>query len=424
MGQSIIKIREIWSRNVVLLSNFSYLSVLQVITLLFPLVTYPYLIRVLGEELYGLVIFSQVIAGYFNVVISFGFSMLGAREVSVHRADKAKLSEIVSTITFIKSVCLLFSFIVLLTYLSLFDVQNKWLFALAFWLCILDVVFPAWFFQGIEKMKFITIISLISRGMFSSLVFVLISSKDDVLWFPLSNLIGAVLSGWISFYFIRKEGVQFIFPSIRTVWEYIQGSYHFFLSNVLIQIYANSNKAIIGVFLGMGSVAHYDLAEKIVNLIRIPQGILSQTVFPRISATKSVSFIKRTFVLSVVMNVVLYVLLFVGAEQVVLFLGGADMLSAVPIVRILGLLAPVVAVSNVMGVLTLVPFGYNKLFTQMIVISVISYLLMFAVVWGGGSVTLYSLSCINVLVEVIVSIISVYFVCKSNILWKRDTIVS
>lgn len=414
--QKINWIREKIKANTVLFSNFSYLSFLQVASLLIPLVTYPYLIRVLGKELYGLVVFTQVIAGYFTIFISFGFSISGAKEVSIYRDDKQKLSEIVSAISFVKLVFLALSFVVLLGYLMYVDVPHKLLYVLAFWVCITDLVFPIWFFQGIEKMKFITLISLVTRLVFIALIFVLVKGKDDVLWFPFANLIGALVSGVVSFYLIWKEGVRLILPSFSMIKESLKKSYHFFLSNVLVQIYANSNKAVIGVFLGMGAVAYYDLAEKIANLIRMPQGILSQTVFPRISATKSVDFVKKIFKVSVGLNVGLYVVLFFTAEYVVLWLGGKEMLVAVPVVRILGFLAPVVGVSNVMGMLTLIPFGFNKLFTQMIGISVVSYLLMFLIIWQTNNISIYSLSTINVLVEMVVSVISVYFVYKSNIL--------
>lgn len=417
------KIKEKADNNKVLLSNFSYLSVLQVSLLLIPLVTYPYLIRVLGKELYGLVVFTQVIAGYFTIFISFGFSMTGTKEISVNRDNLEKLSEIVSTISFIKSVLLVVSFLFLWVYFQLYPNPHQVLYYLAFGVCLLDVIFPQWFFQGIERMKFITLISLGARLIFLVLIFVLIKDQSDVLWFPLANLIVTIISGIVSFHLIKKAGIKFIIPSFSMIKHYIKESYHFFLSNVLIQIYANSNKAIIGTFLGMGSVAYYDLAEKVVGIIRIPQGILSQVAFPRISANKNPHFIKKIFNISVWGNILLYVILFFVAEYVVLFLGGKEMLSAVPIVRILGLLAPVVAISNVMGILTLIPFGQNKLFTKMIGYSVVIYLVLFAVVWGLNMISIESLSLVNVFTEVGVSIISIYFVYKTNILWKKNTII-
>lgn len=413
-------IKRVFINNKKVIENFSFLSILQIVNLLIPLVTYPYLIRVLGSELYGLVVFTQVVAGYFAILISFGFSTFGAKEISIHRDDKQKLSQIISNISFAKLVLLLIGFLGLGGYLFYVDTEYKWLYILAFWVCILDVVFPQWFFQGIEKMKFITLISLAARVVFVLLIFVLIKGKEDVLWFPISNLIGALVSGGVSFYLIYKEGVRFIFPSFRIIKDYVRESYHFFLSNVLIQIYVASNKLIIGHFLGMSALAYYDLAEKIVNLVRMPQNIISQVAFPRISATKSVSFVKKLFKISTLMNVVLYSLLFVFGRYLVLFLGGEAMLEALPVVFILGLYVPIVGISNVLGILILIPFGYKREFTRMTIYSVITYVLLLGVVFLMNKLSVESFAMINILTEVIVCIIAFYFVQKNKILKQEE----
>lgn len=413
-------IKRVFINNKKVIENFSFLSILQIVNLLIPLVTYPYLIRVLGSELYGLVVFTQVVAGYFAILISFGFSTFGAKEISIHRDDKQKLSQIISNISFAKLVLLLIGFLGLGGYLFYVDTEYKWLYILAFWVCILDVVFPQWFFQGIEKMKFITLISLAARVVFVLLIFVLIRGKEDVLWFPISNLIGALVSGAVSFYLIYKEGVRFIFPSFRIIKDYVRESYHFFLSNVLIQIYVASNKLIIGHFLGMSALAYYDLAEKIVNLVRMPQNIISQVAFPRISATKSVSFVKKLFKISTLMNVVLYSLLFAFGRYLVLFLGGEAMLEALPVVFILGLYVPIVGISNVLGILILIPFGYKREFTRMTIYSVITYVLLLGVVFLMNKLSVESFAMINILTEVIVCIIAFYFVQKNKILKQEE----
>lgn len=413
-------IKRVFINNKKVIENFSFLSILQIVNLLIPLVTYPYLIRVLGSELYGLVVFTQVVAGYFAILISFGFSTFGAKEISIHRDDKQKLSQIISNISFVKLVLLLIGFLGLGGYLFYVDTEYKWLYILAFWVCILDVVFPQWFFQGIEKMKFITLISLAARVVFVLLIFVLIRGKEDVLWFPISNLIGALVSGAVSFYLIYKEGVRLIFPSFRIIKDYVKESYHFFLSNVLIQIYVASNKLIIGHFLGMSALAYYDLAEKIVNLVRMPQNIISQVAFPRISATKSVSFVKKLFKISTLMNVVLYSLLFAFGRYLVLFLGGEAMLEALPVVFILGLYVPIVGISNVLGILILIPFGYKREFTRMTIYSVITYVLLLGVVFLMNKLSVESFAMINILTEVIVCIIAFYFVQKNKILKQEE----
>lgn len=411
--------KEIIKKNSVLISNFSYLSFLQIATLLIPLVTYPYLIRIFEKELYGLIVLTQVVAGYFLIFISFGFNITGAKDISINRNNKEKLSEIFSSITIIKFLLFLISSILLAGYLLYFDVDNKLLYFLALWVCLNDIFLPTWYFQGIEKMKFITIITLINKVLFMLLIFIIIRTKDDAMFLHIINLIGTIISGILSFTIIKKQGVSFYIPSIKILKEQIKNAYHIFVSNVFTQIYVNSNKAIIGVFLGTGTLAYYDLAEKIVSLFRTPQNIISQTVFPKISAEKNVFFIRKTLLFTSVMNIVLYTILCIGAKYFVIFLGGKDMIETVNVIYILGLYVPIVGISNVLGVLTLISMGYNHLFLRMTFSSAIVYLILFVGAYIFNLINIYSMTIINILVEIFVTFLAFYYVYSNNILWKR-----
>ena len=96
--------------NKTILANFSYISVLQVFILLTPLITYPYLTRVLGTDLYGLVITAQILSSYATIVVKFGFDSVSARHVSIWRNDNSKLSEIVSSILSLRLILWIISF--------------------------------------------------------------------------------------------------------------------------------------------------------------------------------------------------------------------------------------------------------------------------------------------------------------------------
>lgn len=85
-----------------IMENLSYLSAIQIMTLLFPLVTIPYLIQILGSEYYGKVIYAQTIASYFSLLVNYGFHASGVKEISLHRNDKEKVNEIFSSIMIVK----------------------------------------------------------------------------------------------------------------------------------------------------------------------------------------------------------------------------------------------------------------------------------------------------------------------------------
>ncbi|MBN1181140.1 MAG: flippase [Bacteroidales bacterium] len=407
-------------QNRTLLNNLSYLSLLQFFNLLLPLVTYPYLIRVLGKDTFGLVIFAQAIIGYLLIFVSFGFNISATKEISIHRNNKEKLNEIVSSILIIKGLLFLLSLMILLGLLLLIPMAkgHEWLFCLTMWICFYDLIFPIWYFQGIEQMKYITYLTLLSRLVFLGLIFLLIHSSNDYLLVPLINGIGSCIAGTVSLLIIfRLHGLDFKWQQFNTLKHYFSESVPIFISNLSSKIYVSTNKVIAGTFLSMADVAYYDLAEKIIAVFKIPQSILSQAFFPRISKEKNRLFIKKTLVLSLIINMVLFLILIIFSKHLILLLGGSTMLNATLVVNILAITVPVIAVSNVFGIQFLIPFGYNKTFSRIIIISGFLYLVLAFIIWLTTQFTIVNISVITVVTELFVTAYMFYY-SKKYQLWN------
>ena len=420
MNKHIKNIREKAGRHKTLIQNFSYLSALQVFNMLIPLITYPYLIRVLGKETYGLVVFAQAVIGYLVILVGFGFNISATKEVSIHRDNKEKLSEIVSSVLIIKSGLFLISMIILCSLVFLIPQAKEYkiLFFLTMWMCLYDVIFPMWYFQGIEKMKYITYITLLSRLTFLGLIFIFIHNSSDYLFIPIINGIGALIAGITSLYIVfRKHQIHFVIHSISILTKYFKGSIPIFLSNVSSRLYVSTNKVIVGAFLGMTEVAYYDLAEKVTTVLKIPQSILSQALFPKISKEKNLNFIKQIFKYSILLNITLFIGVMVGSKYIVLLLGGQQMLDAILVLNILALTVPVIAMSNIFGIQLLIPFGFNKTFSKVIIASGLIYLLQALLIWGSFGFTIINVSIITVTTELFVTSI-MFFYCKKYKLWR------
>jgi len=412
-------IRRVVVNNKKVINNFGYLSVLQIFNLLLPLVTYPYLIRVLGSNLYGTVLFSQAIIAYFSLIINFGFNISGTKKIANNVNNKIKLSEIVSSIYLIKFFLFLLSFFLLL--LSIFfitSIKDIWLLILfSFTATLNELLFPQWYFQGVDKMKYITLISLSARVLFTIFVFIIVKDKGDYLYVPLISGVGLVTTGCISLYIlIVKEKISFFKPTISKLIYYFKDSIPLFISAASVQLYVNSNRVLVGSFLGMSEVAFYDLAEKVLRLIKIPLGMLGQAAFPTLSREKNIRKINQVMIVGVFMTFILTILVYVFSENIVIILGSKSMLYAVDIMRILSLSAILVAFSQFLGTNRLIVFGFKKIFTQIIVSSGIFFAFGFLVLFLFDFISVYTLAWLAVLVELWVSLCMLIVVYRKKIL--------
>lgn len=420
MKKHIYYLRDKAGQHKTLIQNFSYLSALQIFNLILPLITYPYLIRVLGKETYGLVVFAQAIVAYLVILVGFGFNISATRDISIHRENKEKLSEIVSSVIIIKGFLFVLSCLVMIILLLFIPRAHGYenLFLLSLWACLYDVIFPIWYFQGIEQMKYITYISLTSRLIFLGLIFVFIHSPADYLFVPIIYGIGALVAGSISLILIFwKHQVRLAWQPFQNLRYYFKDSVPIFVSNVSISLYVSTNKVITGAFLGMTEVAYYDLAEKLTSVLKIPQSILSQSLFPKISKEKNLGFIKRVFMLSLGLNIALFVGMVTFSHYIILFLGGRQMLPAIIVVNILAITVPIIAMSNIYGIQLLIPFGYNRSFSRVILSSGIVYILLIATLWRTIGFSIISISVVTVITEIFVTIYMFYY-CKKYHLWK------
>lgn len=388
--------------------------------MLIPLVTYPYLIRVLGKDIYGLVVFAQAIVAYLVILVGFGFNISATREISMHRENKEKVSEIVSCVFILKSLLFLFAFFILGILLIVIPKAQGYevLFLLSMWTCLYDVIFPMWYFQGIEQMKYITFISLVSRLIFLGLIFVFIQASKDFLFVPIIYGIGAIVAGCIALIIIFvNHQIKFRWQSIDKLKYYFFDSFPIFISNVSVSFYVSTNKVITGTFLGMTEVAYYDLAEKLISILRIPQSILSQSLFPKISKEKNISFIKRVFKVTLLLNTILFLGILLFSKNIILIFGSEQMLPAWLVVNIMALTLPITAMSNIFGIQLLIPFGFNKAFSHVILTSGIVYLFQLLILWLTLGFSIITITLVTLNTEVFVTIYMFYY-CKKEKLWQ------
>lgn len=364
----------VYRKNKIIFENFSFIALMEIFLMLVPLLTYPYLIRILGVELYGYVILAQVIASYFSIIVDFGFKRVSARHISIHRDNHEKLSEIMSTIFVVRFVLWVISFILYISLIFMVDSYRDhfWLFIFAFGFTFNELLFPQFFFQGIEKMKSITIINIIIRLVFVVLIFTFISNKEDYLYVPLFYSIGYFIGGIVSFYIlIKKYKLFFVKPSFSQIRLYTNDSLPIFYSSIITTVKDKFSYIIIGQFIGVAEITIYDLGSKLVSLISKPSGVIGRVLFPRIAKTKDLKLFKRGLSISFGSTLLIVVFANVFLEEIVLFFMGVT-IDLFPLR--LFLLSPLfLSIGSFISSNLMISLGYNKYILYSIVITTVTY---------------------------------------------------
>lgn len=411
------QIKDFARRHSILITNFSYLSLVQVLNVIIPIVAYPYLIRILGKDIFGMVIFAQAISTYLVILVKFGFNISATKEISQFRDSILKLSEIVSTVLSIKFTLFFFA-LILVSLIILILPQSagyEKLFYLSMWICLYDVVFPIWYFQGIEKMKYIGILTFIGRITFLGLIFIFVRSPGDYLYVPILNGIGALLTGISALIIVWRHGIYFILPTKSNLIKYFRESLPIFISNIT-QLYTKANRIIIGLFIGIPEVAIFDLAEKVVNLLKQPVYLIGQTIFPKSSKEKNKVFIINSLKFTLILELILIILILLTSSWIVRLLGGASLVGSVNILRILSL-SVIPIVFNIFYLIhLLLPFGYAKQYTRTIIGSGITYGLGIFIMFIFKFWNLYYITILVILSEAYSTIVSYHYCRKLNIL--------
>lgn len=367
-----------------LLSNFFSLSILQTFTYILPLLTLPYLVRVLGSEKFGLVVFAQAFIIFFNILVDYGFNLSATREISVNRENKEKLTEIFSSVMSIKFILIGISFTILSIIIFSFEnfSNNIDLYYLTFLWVIGQALFPIWYFQGLEKMKYITIVNITSKLIFTIAIFIFIQNEADYILVPILNGLGFIIGGILSLWIVHKDFNQkFQIQSFKILIMYFKDSSQFFLSRLSSVGYSNVNTFLAGILLSPVFVTYYYLADKAVSVILTLFSPIVQTIYPYLA--KKYNFVFLVKLLSILMAVSLLIVslgyLFSDLISIILLGEINDIFK-----NLFYVIIPIIPISILyvmLGAPLLLARGYKKEFNLSIIYGFVIHLLLLSILY-------------------------------------------
>ncbi len=406
----------------IIIENFFSLSFLQMTNYLFPLITFPYLVRVLGPEKFGLVAFAQAFIQYFVVITDYGFLLSATREVSINRNNQKKLSEIFSSVFVIKLIFMFLSFLMLsLTIFLIPRFRTNWLiYIFTFGMLLDNVLFPVWFFQGIEKMKYITIRNIIAKLFFTLAIFYFVRNSQDFFLVPLINSLSFIFVGIISLRIIFHDlGIHLIFPKPSDIVHQLKEGRHIFISKIATNLYTTSNTFILGLFTNNTVVGYYAAAEKIIKALTSCFNPVFQATYPYFtklateSKEKALEKLNKLFKLTFFISFIIFIIFFTFTGKIISLFLGRNYLESTYISKILSPLLFMLPVAYVLGNLGLLSFKLDKYFSKiyiggaMINIVTLFFFLLFSKISPG------KIAVTNLITEVSITL-AIYFILKFN----------
>lgn len=406
-------------RSNALASNIFSLSILQAANYLLPLITLPYLVRVLGPEYFGLIAFATATITYFILITDYGFNISATRQISIHRENLTKVSQIYSSVISIKLFLLFLSFVMLcLLILSIekFSI-NAEVYFFTFTLVIGNCLFPVWVFQGLEEMHHITFLNVCSKLFFTVLVFLIVKEQSDYLFVPLLTGLGYILSGIWSLILIRgKYGINFSLQPISSIIFQLKEGYHVFFSTIIISFYTVSATFVLGIFTNNSTVGFFAAADRIIQAGKSIYTPIAQAIFPFISKkfeeskSKGMEFIFKASKWAGLLMLIISCCIFIFAEQIVLLVLGQEYISSILLVKIMSFLPVIISQSNIFGIQAMLNLGYGKEFLFFVSITA-----LLGFVLGIFIIPLYSangVAIILLLIELFITIMLAQYVIR------------
>lgn len=359
--------------------NFGYLTAMQVAGYVFPLLTIPYLARVIGVDKFGEIAFAAAIVLWFKTISEWGFNYTATRDVAQNRDDKEAVSQIFSNVLWARlllggiSFMLLYMGIEFVPYLQ----DKKLLLVLTFLTVPADILLPQWFFQGLERMKFITIFSVLTKLLFTVGVFIFIKEKNDFILQPLLTVVGTIVSGLCALYLIHvRWGYNLRKPQVKEIIKTIKESSDVFINTMMPNLYNSFSAVLLGFFGGGTANGILDAGTKFVIITKSFLDLFSRAFFPFLS--RKINNHNYYEKLTIYIASLFSITLFLSAPLIIKLFFTKEFYEAIGVLKIVSVSILFLAFIDVYGKNYMIIKGYER---ELRNITIVGSLVGFLIAW-------------------------------------------
>lgn len=364
--------------------NGIWLTILQIVNTIIPVLTIPYITRVLGSSEYGVFSIALNWILYFQVFVEFGFGLSGARKVALIGNDKKRLNELFNNIISSRIILLIASFLLLnvVALVSQFDLKNYICMIILFIMIVGTTFQLTWLFQGKQDMKFITIINVVSRVVSVILIFLLVKKPSDIYLYCLLYSITLLLSSVISIIVSKKKyNLRFSFSKKNDVLKEINDGKYLFASSAMSKIFSGFGTTILGILASSSITGIYSAIYKIPYVLTMFFSPISQAIFPynssrfKNSYNEGVNNVKRIAIPILAVFIMMSIIIIVFNKIIIIKLFGKEYAEYSLIIIPLILQFIFAAINNFLGIQILVASGNQELYSKAFFIGCIAIII-------------------------------------------------
>ena len=362
--------------------NFIYNVMYQILILIIPLITAPYLSRVVGSEGIGIFSYTYSIVYYFMLLTLLGVNNYGNREIAKVRDSKKELSKTFWSIYSFQIFMGTLMLIIYIAYLLLFNIDYKLLSFIEIIYILSAILDINWFFYGMEEFKkTITRNTILKIGTLF-LIFIFVKKSTDLWKYTLIMASMTLLSQLILWFFMKGK-IDFVKIKIKDIKKHIKPNIILFIPVIAVSIYKIMDKVMLGSLTNINEVGFYENAEKIVNIPITIIAALGTVMLPRITnmisngQKKEVDkYINKSIEFVMFLSLAMCIgLICVGYDFAPVFFGKEFQKTGILIV-LLSITLPFISFANVIRTQYLIPFGKDKVYMKSVIYGAISNFIM------------------------------------------------
>ena len=386
-----------------LVVNTAMLYIMNIAKLVFPFVTLPYLTRVLSVEGYAMVSYVKTVMQYMQLTVDFGFMLSSTTAIVAACGDGKKIGSIVSHTILAKLLlcaAALAALSVMTASIALLR-ENVTYVLLSFVTVALSAFLVDYLFRGLEQMQEITIRFVTMKGIATALTFVLVRSDGDLLWIPVLDILGTVVSLVLVWARVRRYGIRLCVPKLRVAWQQLKDSFRYFVSDMATTAFGALNTLLIGIMLPTAQIALWSVAMQIIAAVQVLFNPITGGIYPEMVRSRSAGLLKKVCKICIPVLIAGCAALYLLAKLAILIVSGEKYLDAVPLLR---LLVPMLLFSfpaMLLGWPALGALGKVKETTATTVLSAVFQCAGLALLMASGQFTLITIAVLRCATEFI-----------------------